>query len=340
MTNPRFGFDNLLENFSDSVVASSEDSNNPAASAYDWRPQTFWMPERTGNIATNGSFLLWSAGVSSAPDGFDLQGAGATVAQATPTDPIAPPYVAEITRSGADANLGLDISNGSPGSYVGSDVGAAVYLRTSVASQARISIDDGTAVTSSAFHTGGGTWERLEVTATIASGATQVRIQIDVVTTDGTVEADAFMAVELQPGVTTIPEFDEVGEATLSVFPADGQLLRNWTMELWSLGGASLPDRFEAAFGTPTTIARSQDAQIGNYAIEAIGAGIAIGEEITGDELESIRGKTAWFGAWCKTSTAARARVAFVFRYAGSVVSAEIAGTPGGGGRIHSGGGA
>lgn len=339
MTTPRFGFHSLLDVYGDGVIGSSQQGDNLVANAYDWRPQSFWSPERTGNAVGNGDFLLFTAGPSAAPDGFDLVGAGATVAQTTPSDPITLPNTVTVTRVGADANLGQDISDGSPEELVGITVGAAAYLRTSVAAQGSVTIDDGVTQTTSPFHTGGGAWERLEVTAVIGTGATQVRVQIDVVGSDGPVEADAFVAISLEYGSTTIPEYDEVGEAALTVFPAEGQLLRNWVIDLWTAGGEILPDRFEAFLGTPTSVLRTEDSQVGRYAMEITGASIAVGQEVVGDELEDLRGKTAWMGCWCKTSTAARARAAFLFRFPGGTLSAEVSGTPGGGGRIHTGGG-
>lgn len=341
MSNPRIGYDNLFHRFKDGVIVPNETVDGEGLNAFDWRPGVFWKPNRFPTLVQNGDLLLWSAGPSAAPDSFALEGAGASVARLTPSDPIAFPYTAQLTRAGADASLRQVLDGGDPASMVGLSVRGIGYARTSTAGQGRIRVTDGVG-SESATHTGGGAWELLVTDPLVISQApTSVDFLADTISVDGDVEFDALFAYISSFDDAAPLGFFEVVRSCAYVFPAEGQILRNWLMDVWSSGGSAYPDRWAALYGAETSVYRSADAKVGRYSLELDGADFAAGQEITGAALNAIKGKRIWSGVWAKTTEgSSRCRLGWVLRFRDGTLSTEIPGTPGSGGRIHSGGGA
>ncbi len=129
----------------------------------------------------NGNLEEWSAGAYAAPDNWTLSGAGAQVERGGE----AGDYHATITRNGADAALYQSIHEAKEIDWwKGKEVTLRAEVLATVASRARLAIADGAGTTYSSFHTGSGNWEWLEVTRTIDSAATFVRLWLQVVTGD------------------------------------------------------------------------------------------------------------------------------------------------------------
>jgi hypothetical protein len=91
------------------------------------------------NLLKNGSFESWSQGTSSAPDGWSLSGAGATIAKETTIYKIS--YTsAKITRSGNDVRLYQRVI---PSNHlIGRKVTLGCWVNATVANGVRISIED------------------------------------------------------------------------------------------------------------------------------------------------------------------------------------------------------
>ncbi len=338
MTNPRFGFDNLLERFSDGVICTNEDPDHPCLNAYDWRPQTYWRGERLPNIVGNADFLLFSAGPAAPADGWTLFGAGASAAKTTPAGLQALPNALEITRAGATSGAYQPFDGGDLPSVVGRKFGITMRAKTSVAGQLRAIIEDGVTFSGSPYHTGGGAFEILSATVVVGPTATRAWAYPQLAV-DGVAEIDWVVVTPLAFDQVSAPEYTGVADSSVYVFPSVGQLLRNWTMEEWPDGGASLPARWETIVGSLTSVARSSNAKVGNSAIEATGNGDIFGQEITGDELDQILGKKVWLGIWCESPDTG-ARLSVVFRLRDGSLTGELGGTPGAGGRISNGLGA
>lgn len=152
------------------------------------------------NWTFNGDQEIWGAGTSAAPTGWTLTGAGATVAKNTTAGQfkIGTASVA-ITRVGADATLHQDIDLisgfGPAARWQGKTVTLGKWVRATVASRARIQLNDGVGTTSSSYHTGSSTLEFLTATRTLDGAATRVRIQSSVDTGDTTAQFDGAILV-------------------------------------------------------------------------------------------------------------------------------------------------
>ena len=140
-------------------------------------------------LTRNRHFEKWNAYDSSGvltPDFWTLSGASATMARSMTA--FRGQYSAAITRSGTNCLLTQDatvLPNGVSAENLRSKpVTAVAVVQSSVASQVRVQIYDGSTATSSSYHTGGGGWEELSVTATMSATATQCAIRISVETSN------------------------------------------------------------------------------------------------------------------------------------------------------------
>ncbi len=139
----------------------------------------------TYNSVQNGDLEVWSAGPSSAPDNFTLDGAGASVARDGATKYLGS-YAAAVTRAGANAHLYQDVHTERGISYWQSrNVAAGAWVYSTGASTVLLQIQDGVGWTT-AVHPGDSTWRWLESLHTVDASATQVRISLRSDTTDGT----------------------------------------------------------------------------------------------------------------------------------------------------------
>lgn len=146
------------------------------------------------NLAANADLSSWSGGAAAAPDSFTLTGAAATIAKtgAGEADTFtfgAGPYAAKITRAGTDADLTQTVIAAADWSKYEKAEGRMVvigaWIKTSVASHARLVISDGATETNSSYHTGGGTSEFLTAVHTISSSATKLDFRCEVNSSNG-----------------------------------------------------------------------------------------------------------------------------------------------------------
>jgi hypothetical protein len=136
------------------------------------------------NLVTNDDFLLWAAGDAAAPTGDVLAGTGASIARTGTglgdTNRKIGDFAAKITRAAADTTLTRSILSGTPFTranwIIGLYAAGGMWVKTSIANHARISIYDGIGFTYSSYHTGGGTWEFLPVTRQINASADRLEL--------------------------------------------------------------------------------------------------------------------------------------------------------------------
>ncbi len=117
------------------------------------------------------------------PDWWTVTGAGATAARSA-TASRRGAYTAALTRAGTNATLSQDVGllwgGTSQLSLQGKSVVGVLVVQSSLANQIRVQIDDGVTVSSSGYHTGGGTLEELSVKKTLAATATKCVVQASI----------------------------------------------------------------------------------------------------------------------------------------------------------------
>lgn len=197
----------------------------------------------------NGDFLIWPFGDTSAPSGYTLVGAGASVARTGVglgdiTTKVGK-FSVKLTRAAADCYLRQYLINSTSWANIGADyldgrtLSFGCWVKASVGGVARLVIDDGATTTASSFHTGSGNWEWLTVSHTIAGASTLLAIRLSNETSSGdayfsgatAVLADVapsdfrpcptvhFTDAIVLPGAMTAPTTDRVGTRRVHLRP-------------------------------------------------------------------------------------------------------------------------
>jgi hypothetical protein len=141
-----------------------------------------------GNWVENDDFQIWAQGDAVAPTGWTLD----TVACSRETTEVkVGAQTAELVHSGSDGSLYQDILPSASMSAYGDyfqerSFTFGCWVKTSVASFARIQLDDGVTTSESSYHTGGGDWEFLSTTHTVSATGTRLRLKLQVINTSGT----------------------------------------------------------------------------------------------------------------------------------------------------------
>ena len=144
------------------------------------------------NMLNNGNFERWSDGTSSAPDGWELSGSGATVGRNDANKKIGS-YSCALTRNGSDLWL---IQQASTDVYWQSrTLTLGCWVKASAASRAYLYLYD-SAGTTTTSHSGSGNWEWLTVTHTVSAAATYVRVGFRILYGDTTAYFDGAILVE------------------------------------------------------------------------------------------------------------------------------------------------
>lgn len=305
MSNPRFGFQNVLHDFRNCVATLDDDDDQPYYNAYDWRPGTFWSPAVTKTLLTNGDLLLWAGGAAAAPDNWVLSGAGGTIARdSTNFAPKMGPYGAAITRVGTNVQITQTITSNE---YRRLKVYCGVWAKATVAGTTRIRLDDSAGnITSSAGHTGGGGWEWLSVTGLVTSAATNVQMMLQVITTNTTSYfSGAVMVVD-----TLLSESPPPFDVSMYCFPANGQLLQNWYFNDFSSGVAAAPDGWTVT-GTGAvpyrTMANTPKVGWNAAGLTRVGNDCYYSRNVGAADLADILGKRVSGGCWVRATVASRA---------------------------------
>lgn len=162
--------------------------------------------ENAANLLYNGGMEAWNAGVSVAPDGWSITGAGATIERSN-TQVKQGVWSAKITRAGADvAVTQQEFVNEFGMSYLkGKQVIFGAWVWASTANTTRLTVNAITAAANSQYHTGNSTWQYLSVTLTVPDTATNVAPFILVENTNTSSYVDA---VSLNFGSIPLPYFN------------------------------------------------------------------------------------------------------------------------------------
>ncbi len=148
------------------------------------------------NLVRNGSFEVWERGIAAAPDNWAVTGTGATLAREA-TIIKHKLYSAKLTRVGNDCHLSQNVYPLAGSAYLKSRVvalGAWVYA--TIASRARLRINDGTTTTYSSYHTGGSGWEFLTVSVTTGAGTSALNVGLQIDSGNTSAYVDGVMLVE------------------------------------------------------------------------------------------------------------------------------------------------
>lgn len=134
------------------------------------------------NYLRNGSVESWSAGTTSAPDGWALTGAGATIARSTSNFQydLAGVDVTAALNTATDLAQTIAVSSTVNPDLRGRTFTLSCRVKASTASRVFLKIDDGVGTTSSSNHTGGGGWETLSVTRSLNASATKLECSLEI----------------------------------------------------------------------------------------------------------------------------------------------------------------
>lgn len=151
----------------------------------------------------------WVNGAAAAPTEHTLAGASATVAREA-TLIKAGTYSAKVTRVGADTTLYHDHVDYSD--YQGRKVTFGCWVYATVASRARIGISDGVGSTNSSYHSGGSSWEYLEVTHNMNTAATRMRAEMHVNTGNTSGYFDGGVLCQGDSSITILTDYTDIGK--------------------------------------------------------------------------------------------------------------------------------
>ena len=148
------------------------------------------------NLARNSTFFLWSRGLALAPDYWAVTNGTVGIAGTSQSDTTRKigKYCAKVTWSSDTAeltNLVLDTTDFANLNHLGVDqvyVSFGAYVKTSIASHARLQFDDGDSQSNSddgsghanGYHTGGGGWEWLYGSHQLSTAATKLELNFQV----------------------------------------------------------------------------------------------------------------------------------------------------------------
>jgi phage-related protein len=136
----------------------------------------------------------WSAGDSSAPDGWAMSGTAGSVAKEDTTIKYGS-YSMKII-SGSSNSYKATYSHSDYDDYEGKTITFGMWVKCSTASKARIYIYDGTTTTNSSYHAGDGEWEWIEVEGQIGASNTELTFGCEVQSSTITAYFDGGVAVD------------------------------------------------------------------------------------------------------------------------------------------------
>jgi len=152
------------------------------------------------NLILNGSFESWSSGTTSAPDGWTLTGAGATVARET-TDVqqgLAAIDVSAALNTATDLGQSITISDTQNTRLRGRRVTLSCRALSATAARVFLRLDDGVSTQDSLFHSGDSAYQTLVVNLTIDSAATKIEASLEI--SSGAAMTATFDAAKLEEG--------------------------------------------------------------------------------------------------------------------------------------------
>lgn len=166
-------------------------------------PQQFELPTANyaGNLIRNGSFESWASGTTSAPDGWTLTGAGATIARNTTNvqRDLASVDVVAALNTATDLAQSLTISATQNTHLRGRHVTFSCRVKVNADDRAFLRIDDGVATADSDVHVGDNIFRTLSITKLLDSSATKIECSCEIAS--GAAITATFDAAMLNEGV-------------------------------------------------------------------------------------------------------------------------------------------
>jgi len=160
------------------------------------------------NLINNGDLELWANGANAAPDDWTLMGTGGSVARSA--DSIHGTYAAAVSYGTADTYLRQ--SSAEVSFHKGKAVKAWCLAKCSSPNMARLKVSDGVNLSASAFHSGSGNWEYLEVTHEVSNNATQLAMELHV-ESGGVASFDAAVLVDFADITGFLPSAKDAGNS-------------------------------------------------------------------------------------------------------------------------------
>ncbi len=160
------------------------------------------------NLLDWGSVESWSAGDSSAPDGWTMSGTAGSVAKESTIVKIGTYSMKIISGSSNTYKSSISLSNYDD--YENRTIKFGMWAYCGTGSKARIYIDDGVAAQQdSSDHTGGSSWEFLEVEHQISASNTELTFGCEVTSSTITAYFDGGVAVEGDTIFTDLSDYIE-----------------------------------------------------------------------------------------------------------------------------------
>jgi hypothetical protein len=179
------------------------------------------------NLLSNGDFESWSAGTSVAPDGWTAGALYTTVAREATTSLIKlGTYSVKVTSNGTQGAFLYQSIHTTKGIayWKGRTITLGAWVYCATATKARIMVYDGITETYSSYHTGNSTFQWLTITKTLSGSATEITINLDILSGAPAVSAyfDGAMCVEGESAFafSPAPVNPIANSTTLSVFTA------------------------------------------------------------------------------------------------------------------------
>ena len=186
----------LLERARDELKNSPE--GEPASSAQIARETAGYG----ANLLRNGSVESWSAGTTSAPDGWTLTGAGATIARNTTSGQtqhgLASVSVTAALNTATDLAQTVILSATQNARFRGNRMTVSLLGYATVAGRVFLRLDDGVNTKDSEFHPGDSAFHLLVVSMDIDSAATKIEVSFEI--SSGASITGVFDAAKLEVG--------------------------------------------------------------------------------------------------------------------------------------------
>ena len=242
---------NAVEAGADATDATNVDAAG-AVMESDIKDQSFT------NLLENGDFESWSAGASSAPDGWAFQQTGTGGGVARSADERIGYYSTEITKS-STGNAFIEHTIGEYDAYKDRFMAFGVWVKSAntVADQVKIQIWDGVGSVN-AYYQNSGDWEWIVASKTIESTANQVKVNCVVITgADAVAYFDGAILVEgsVCPAFSPMPLPDD--GRSLVIDSATNQVTIDGTIMNAVEAGADVTDAANIASSTHGVAAKT-----------------------------------------------------------------------------------
>lgn len=158
---------------------------------YDWLTAMLF-----GNSTQNGGFEYWTLGTSFSDPAngtaitanwtYGKSGTSSSTADVTQesTNKNSGTYAVKIDITGAgssDSLIDLYQSIANPSFFAGRTILVGIFAKVATASKVRVKVTDGTTTQYSSYHTGGNTFEHLQVLLTVGASVSAITVSLEIV---------------------------------------------------------------------------------------------------------------------------------------------------------------